>query len=312
MNTAPAQPHALIFGTIAIDTLIAPSGTVDSTLGGSGVFAALAARLITDKAQLIGVVGTDFPSEYRAALESKKVSMQHVDTMEGRSFAWTGKYEDDINIRETVETIIGVQENWKLELPDSLKNPAVAAVCNTSPELQKQMIEQCGDDCFIMLDTMKLWLTLDREAVCELLSCVDLALMNEEEAEYFAGTSDVTEGARAILAAGPRYAIVKLGSKGSVLVYRDSDGEEHIIECDAWKLENAIDPTGAGDCYLGALAAYYCEQLVGVEQPDEEQLRTAMHYAATVAARVCEDMGTSSIMDFTSAQMEERVKRYTN
>ncbi len=311
MNHVTQNTHALIYGTIAIDTLIAPSGTADAVLGGSGVFAALAARLITDKAHLIGVVGTDFPPSYRAQLEEKQVSMQHVDTLEGRSFAWTGRYEDDINIRETVETIIGVQEEWQLCLPAPLQHPAVAVVCNSSPELQMRMIDECRSARFIMLDTMKLWLTLDRSAVCQLLSRVDLALMNEEEAEFFAGTSDVIASARAILAEGPRYAIVKLGSKGSVLVYKDAESIEHVIECPAWELDNALDPTGAGDCFLGALAAYFCEYLIDVDHPQEEQLLTAMHHAATVAARVCEGMGTTSIMEFSTEEMRERVKRFT-
>lgn len=47
---------ALIYGTIAIDTLITPAGRANSVLGGSGIYAALAARLLTDDMALVGVV----------------------------------------------------------------------------------------------------------------------------------------------------------------------------------------------------------------------------------------------------------------
>ncbi len=305
------KDHILIYGTIAIDTLIAPTGIADSVLGGSGVFAALAARFATDKARLIGVVGTDFPADFRSALESNGVSMQHVDVLEGRSFAWTGRYEDDINIRETVETVLGVEEEWKLELPTALQQPAVAVVCNANPHHQLRMIEQCRGAGFIMLDTMKLWLTINPEEVKELLSKVDLVLMNEEEAEYFASTSDYLEAARAILAAGPRYAIVKLGSKGSMLVYKDAHGEEQVISCPAWVLDNAIDPTGAGDCFLGALAAFIAENGVDMGHPQTMVMLRGLQYAATVAARVCEDMGTKSIIDFDKQELAERLMRFT-
>ncbi len=305
------KDHLLIYGTIAIDTLIAPTGIADSVLGGSGSFAALAARFITDKAKLIGVVGTDFPADFRHTLESNEVSMQHVDVLDGRSFAWTGRYEDDINIRETVETVLGVEVEWKLELPESLQQPAIAVICNANPHHQLRLIEQCRGAGFIMLDTMKLWLTINPEEVKELLSKVDLALMNEEEAEYFAGTSDSVEAARAILAAGPRYAIIKLGSKGSVLVYNDAAGVEQVITCPAWQLENAIDPTGAGDCYLGALAAYIAEKKLDMSQPQSDQLLSALQCAAPVAARVGEDMGTKSIIDFDKQGLAERMMRFT-
>ncbi len=310
--TTPAhnKKHLLIYGTLAIDTLIAPAGTADSILGGSATFAALAARLITDKAKLIGVVGTDFPPSYSELLESRGVSMEHVDCLEGRSFAWTGRYEDDINIRETVETVIGVQEHWQLELAEELKDPAVAVVCNSSPELQLRFIEQCRDAYFIMLDSMKLWLTISPELIAELLPRVDLVLMNEEEAQYFSSSTDIMAAGHAILEAGPCYAIVKLGSKGAVFFYRDEMDETQHFHSPAWKLENAVDPTGAGDCYLGALAAYYGEHFMTGYSPSDEQWKCALEYAAVVAARVCEDMGPNALITFSTEEMHERVKRF--
>ncbi len=309
MNT-PSSPrsHILIYGTIAIDTLYAPTGQAEEIFGGSATFAALAARLLSDKAQLVGVVGSDFPQEYRDLLHAQGVGMQHVDTLAGRTFAWTARYEDDINVRETIETVIGVQEHWEMTLPESLKDPAVAIVCNSSPELQERFIAQCRSPRFIMLDSMKLWMLLSPEKLRALLARVDLALMNEEEAEYFAGTSDLHEAGRALLAAGPRYAIIKLGSKGSMLFYADAQGELQVVTCPALYLENAIDPTGAGDCYLGALGAYYGEHLLDQSTPTAEQWLEAMRYASTVAACVCEGMGTTSLVTTTAEIIQQRTQ----
>ena len=92
--------RALIYGTIAIDTLITPAGRANSVLGGSGIYAALAARLLTDEMALVGVVGTDFPQEYKMAMEVRGVSMQHVAQVEGETFAWTGQYEEQSVLRE--------------------------------------------------------------------------------------------------------------------------------------------------------------------------------------------------------------------
>ena len=92
--------RALIYGTIAIDTLITPGGQVNSVMGGSGPYAALAARLVTDKVDMVGVVGDDFPKAWEQALELRGVNMQHVAHEKGQTFAWTGKYEEDMHHRE--------------------------------------------------------------------------------------------------------------------------------------------------------------------------------------------------------------------
>ena len=94
--------RALIYGTIAIDTLITPGGQVNSVMGGSGPYAALAARLVTDKVDMVGVVGDDFPAAWEKALELRGVSMEHVAHEPGQTFAWTGQYEADMNKRTTV------------------------------------------------------------------------------------------------------------------------------------------------------------------------------------------------------------------
>ena len=83
--------RALIYGTIAVDTLITPNGRANSVLGGSGIYAALAARLLTNNMDLVGVVGTDFDTKYRLAMEARGVSMAHVAQVEGQTFSWTGR-----------------------------------------------------------------------------------------------------------------------------------------------------------------------------------------------------------------------------
>lgn len=75
---------ALIYGTIAIDTLITPAGRANSVLGGSGIYAALAARLVTSDMALVGVVGTDFDNKYRLAMEARGVSMPMSRNRRGR------------------------------------------------------------------------------------------------------------------------------------------------------------------------------------------------------------------------------------
>lgn len=124
---------ALVYGTIAIDSLITPTGQVNAVLGGSGVYAALVTRLLTSDMELVGVVGDDFPPEWGRALEARGVSMQHVAHAPGATFAWTGKYEQNMNNRETVCTLEGVQKHWVLELTPEQSACRLAVATNVTP-----------------------------------------------------------------------------------------------------------------------------------------------------------------------------------
>lgn len=300
---------ALIYGTIAIDTLITPTGRANSVLGGSGIYAALAARLLTDDMALVGVVGTDFPAEYKLAMQARGVDMQHVARADGQTFAWTGRYEDDMNNRTTVSTIEGVQEHWEMQLSDGLKDCAIAVATNVTPPLQYRMLEQCNHACFTMADFMKSWIIREREYTHKLLSKVDLALMNDEEAREFSGSADCIEAGYKLLEAGPRYAIVKHGSAGSTLFHRAEDGEVRLFRCPAWPLMHPADPTGAGDSYMGALAGYLTHCING-GTPSWEDMKTGVAVATVVAAATCEKFGTVSLFALKRQELARRIAQF--
>ncbi|MBR5894163.1 MAG: carbohydrate kinase [Akkermansia sp.] len=300
---------ALIYGTIAIDTLITPAGRANSVLGGSGVYASLAARLVTSDMALVGVVGTDFDDKYRLAMEARGVSMRYVEQQEGQTFAWTGQYEADMNNRTTVSTIEGVQETWEMKLSAELQACTLAVATNVTPPLQCRMLEQCTGAVFRMADFMKSWIIREREYTHKLLSMVDLALMNDEEAREYAGTEDSLEAGYKLLEAGPRYAIVKHGSAGSTLFHRTPEGKVRLFRCPAWPLVNAVDPTGAGDSFMGALAGYLTHCLNN-GQPDWEDMKRGVAMATVVAAAVCEKFGTVSLFALTRQQLAERMEEF--
>ena len=301
---------ALIYGTIAIDTLITPAGRANSVLGGSGVYAALAARLVTSDMALVGVVGTDFDNKYRLAMEARGVSMRYVEEQEGQTFAWTGQYEDDMNNRTTVSTIEGVQETWEMTLPDELRACTLAVATNVTPPLQHRMLAQCTAATFRMADFMKSWIIREREYTHKLLEVVDLALMNDEEAREYAGTEDSLEAGYKILKAGPRYAIVKHGSAGSTLFHRTPEGVIKLFRCPAWPLVKPVDPTGAGDSYMGALAGYLTHCLNG-GNPSWEDMKRGVAMATVVAAAVCEKFGTVSLFALTREELARRMEAFS-
>lgn len=301
--------RALIYGTIAIDTLITPGGKVNSVLGGSAPYAALAARLLTNQMDMVGVVGDDFPTAWQQALEARGVSMQHVAHEKGQTFAWTGQYEQDMNRRTTVSRIEGVQEQWQMQLPPQLQACSIAVATNVTPRLQCRMLQQCHHAVFRMADSMKSWIEREPDYADALIRQVDMMLMNDEEAQCWAKTDDSLEAGEKILEAGARYAIVKHGSAGSTLFHRTTDGKTRLFRCPAWPLRHPKDPTGAGDAYMGALAGYLTGCLRG-GYPDWEDMKRGVAIATVIAGAVCEKFGTISLFALSRSELASRIEQF--
>ncbi len=301
--------RALFIGTIAIDTLQTPQGRANSVLGGSGPYAALAGRLLTPDIELLGVVGSDFPREFALALETRGVSLRHVERREGQTFAWCAEYEDDMNKRRTLSTTEGVQEGWQVQVPEGLRGCELAVATNVRPHIQLEMLRQCSGARFSMSDFMESWIMREREAVDEILARVDLALMNDDEACAFARTDDSLEAGYALLAAGPRYAVVKHGSAGATLFHRTPEGKVRLFRCPAWPLVRPKDPTGAGDAFMGALAGFLTSCLNG-GNPAWEDMKRGVAIATVVAASVCESFGMVSLFSMSRSELASRIERF--
>jgi ribokinase len=123
----------------------------------------------------------------------------------------------------------------------------------------------------------------------ELLDLVDILILNESELGFLARTRlrDIDDDARFIdaarsLQAGKDQIIcVTLGKRGVLALV---DDEPLII---AGRIVSAVDTTGAGDCFVGAVAA----QLAG-----GKSIREAFGYA-NVAASICvQRMGAAPSM----------------
>lgn len=92
----------------------------------------------------------------------------------------------------------------------------------------------------------------------ELLALTDLCVPNEPEAEQLTGQPVTTvqqaeEAARILLRCGPGAVIVTLGANGAVLVDRET-----AVHFPAARVR-AVDPTGAGDAFVGSLAVSLAE-----------------------------------------------------
>ena len=246
----------IVVGTLAFDTIETPYGKVDRVIGGSAPFASLAAKTKNIECAVISVVGNDFPKSYLDLLVSKGINISEVQIeKDGKSFFWSGKYHDNMNKRDTLETQVNVLANFNPKIPENFKNPDILVLGNLDPKVQLSIVSQFDKKPnFIMLDTMNFWMEHTLDNLIKIISKVDLICINDEEVIQLSGCSNHDLGIKKILTMGPKYLIMKKGEYGATLY---SDESEFF--CSSFKVRKVIDPTGAGDSFAGAFAGYLAE-----------------------------------------------------
>ena len=300
----PEPLPIVVGGTIAIDNVKTPFADETDLLGGSASYAALAASFYSRPVHLVGIVGKDFPAPHLAMLESRGISLNDVERSEGDSFTWAGGYFNNMNERTTHRVGLNVLESWQVKVNGPAAKSPFVVLANMSPDNQLEMLAQCtAPDRFVIADTMDLWIEIANERLHDVLKQIDLYVINDGEAREFACTHNLLQAGRTLLEKGPRHVVIKLGEFGAILF---SSGEKpQMFRSHAYPLEEVVDPTGAGDSFLGALAGYLAAK--GSTSPDFETLRHAVVHGSVLASFTCEAFSTRRLESLDAAGLQERM-----
>lgn len=290
----------LVGGSVALDSIESPFGKVEKVLGGSASYFAYAASFLTD-VHLVGVVGEDFPKKYREVLEDQKVDLSALEISDKPTFNWSGKYHDDMNLRDTLHVDLSIFENYRVNVPDKLKSIETLCLANMSPSHQLQLIEACPDAKFVLADTMDLWINIERENLEKVASKVDLLILNDSEAKLWTGEENIILAGKKLLEYGPKFVCIKKGEHGATLF---SEDDEYFV-LGAYPLEKVNDPTGAGDCFAGGLAGYVDKNKDYTFKGIKEGL-----LVGTTAASFCvEDFSFHKLVSATPQHFDNRLER---
>lgn len=248
----------VVAGTMALDTIETPFGRAERIVGGAATYIALAASYYVRPVGIVSIIGTDFPAEMLLKLEERGIDLTGVVRhLSKPSFFWAGRYHADMQGRDTLETQLNVLEDFPDTIPNSYKEAPFLLLGNLDPRLQKRIYEQISPrPAVVLMDTMNFWISGAREALEEMLGYVDILSINDEEARQLAGDYSLRRCARAILAKGPAYLIIKKGENGALLFTKE--GETFFFP--AYPLEDVFDPTGAGDTFAGAIMGYIARE----------------------------------------------------
>jgi len=299
MNSS-CDPDLVIVGSIGIDTIETPREKRVEILGGSVSYACAAGSFFVQTG-MVGVVGTDFPAEHRALWERMGIDLSGLQTEEGKTFRWSGVYEENMDNRETLLTELNVFENFSPELPEAYRDAPYLFLGNIHPALQLHVLEQVHSPKFVLIDTMDLWINIARDELVEVVGKCDMLTLNESEARLFTRSDSLTEAAEILLGMGPRFVLIKKGESGSLLVSR-----EDSFSIPAYKLNDFKDPTGAGDTFAGGLMGALSES----GEVSEEAIRRAMVYGSVTAAFGIEEFSLERLATLDRAQIDARVEEF--
>ena len=293
----------LIVGTVAFDAIETPYGKTDKIVGGAATYISLAASFFTEKLNLVSVVGGDFPKSAIKMLHDHNVDTAGLQIKENeKTFFWSGRYHNNMNSRDTLETQLNVLETFDPIVPKQFSDSDFLMLGNLVPSVQQRVLDQMTKKPkLIVLDTMNFWMDNCWDDLIEALKSVDVLTINDEEAQQLSGEHSLVAAAKKIKTMGPKYLIIKKGEHGALLF-----GEEKTFFAPALPLENVYDPTGAGDSFAGGFIGY----LSGQDEISFEQMKTAVIYGSVMASFCVEKFGTEKLTQITKEDVLERAQSF--
>jgi sugar/nucleoside kinase (ribokinase family) len=290
-----------VVGSIAYDAVKTPFGERERMLGGAAVHFALAASFF-EEVLVVGPVGDDFGERELDVMRRRGVDVSDVERVSGKTFFWRGEYGWDLNSRETLDTQLGVFEDFQPKLSERSRESEVLFLANIQPDLQLGVRNQLPDARFVALDSMNLWIDIARDQLVRAIESVDCLILNDAELRQLTGKPNLVSAAREILGWGrPSVIVAKQGEYGAALITRD-----RFFALPAYPLETVTDPTGAGDTFAGGFVGYIAAH--PDEELEDDLLRRAMAHGTALASFNVEEFGTERIERLTGEEISARVR----
>lgn len=293
----------LVVGTVAFDAIETPFGKTDKILGGAGTYIGLSASNFDVNIGLVSVVGGDFPQKYLDLLTERNIDISGVEIIkEGKTFFWSGRYHNDLNSRDTLETQVNTLADFQPKVPENFKDADIVMLGNLHPTIQSQVLDQMEKQPkLIVLDTMNFWMDCALPELLEVIKRVDVITINDEEARQLSGEYSLVKAAAKIQKMGPEYVVIKKGEHGALLF-----NKAKVFFAPALPLEEVFDPTGAGDTFAGGFCGYITQS----ENISFDNLKNAIIFGSNLASFCVEKFGTERMLELTQREFVSRLQQF--
>ena len=293
----------LIVGTVAFDAIETPFGKTDKILGGAATYIGLSAAHFKLESAIVSVVGDDFPQEYLDLLTSRNIDITGLEVVQGgKTFFWSGRYHNDLNSRDTLDTQLNVLADFQPKVPQDYKNAEIVMLGNLHPLVQSSVLDQMETQPkLVVLDTMNFWMDCALPELLDVIKRVDVITINDEEARQLSGEYSLVKAAAKIQTMGPKYVVIKKGEHGALLFHN-----KDVFFAPALPLEEVFDPTGAGDTFAGGFAGYLTQS----ENISFENMKNAIIQGSNLASFCVEKFGTERMLTLEKTEVVSRLKQF--
>lgn len=293
----------LAVGTVAFDDIETPFGHAEKVIGGAATYITLAASYFIKDLKIVSVVGDDFPQAELKYMKSRGIDLSGLQVKTGeKSFFWAGRYHNNMNDRDTLDTQLNVLADFDPILPESYKHTEYLMLGNLTPSVQMRVLEQMLQrPKLVALDTMNFWMNVALDNLMEVLKKIDILTINDEEARQLSGEHSLVKAARKIHKMGPKYLVIKKGEHGALLFEGDN-----VFFAPALPLPEVVDPTGAGDTFAGGFMGY----LARTGDLSFDSMKRAVIYGSAMASFCVEKFSIERLKELTNKEINERVAQF--
>jgi sugar/nucleoside kinase (ribokinase family) len=253
-----------VVGSFSLDSIIVPTRSSPfHNLGGATTFTSFAVKTLNGAASVISRVGGDFPESYLWWLNEEAIDVSAVKRCPTETTThFELAYNKDFTERTLKLTCKGTPIN-----PDDIPYGLHAKAIHIAPiagEISLETVEHLKRCCDILsLDPQGFLRCFDEngnvnqslQADNHLLSLINIYKSSQDEIFAFTGKSELKAAIRAVHDFGVETVIVTNGGKGAVL---SVEGAQYSIP--ACQSKVLVDPTGAGDVFIGGFLTEYLRQ----------------------------------------------------
>lgn len=291
----------LVVGSMAFDAIETPFGKVEKTIGGAANYIGLAASFFQVKQALVSVVGDDYPSQALRGLISRGIDISQVEIIpNSKTFFWSGKYHNDMNTRDTLQTDLNVMASFTPKISNQFLDSDFLMLGNLHPRIQLEVLNQVKAK-FVVLDTMGFWMENELETLLKVIARANVITINDEEARQLTGEYSLVKAAQKIMKMGAEYVVVKKGEHGALLFHK-----EEVFFAPALPLEEVFDPTGAGDTFAGGFIGYIAK----TGDVSFNNIKNAVIYGSNLASFCVEKFGAERMLTLTKDEVLKRLLQF--
>jgi cytidine kinase len=289
-----------VFGTIALDTTRTPFAIQSKILGGAATFASLSSSFFT-QTSIIGIVGSDFPAEYRKILDKRMDTRGIVRNDNGRCFHYDSTFDYDLSHRTTNKTELNVIADFNPTPPSEYIDTDYLYLANNDPVQNMKILDHFSNPKLTVCDTIEYWILYRRNEVIKMMRQVNGVIINQEEARLLYKEHNLIKCAKYIMSLGPEFTVIKKGENGALLFFEDL-----IFPAPAYPLDVVVDPTGAGDSFAGGFMGYIAQQ----KKKTTNVMKEAVIYGNVMGAFAVQDFGVSALLSLSKSDIQNRYEQY--